>query len=63
MLENELRLARSGVVILPASPGFYHLPNTLDDMVNFVVGKVLDQVGQEHSLFKRWDETQVVPDP
>ena len=55
MLENELRLAQAGAVILPASPAFYHEPRSIDDMVDFVVGKVLDQVGQEHSLFKRWE--------
>jgi flavin prenyltransferase len=55
MLENELKLARLGVVILPASPGFYHHPSTKDDLVLFVVGKILDQVGQEHSLFERWE--------
>jgi 4-hydroxy-3-polyprenylbenzoate decarboxylase len=55
MLENELKLAREGVVILPAAPAFYHEPRSVDDMVNFVVGKVLDQLGQEHELFRRWD--------
>jgi 4-hydroxy-3-polyprenylbenzoate decarboxylase len=54
MLENELKLARLGVTILPASPGFYHHPRTVDDLVDFVVGKILDQVGQEHALFERW---------
>jgi 4-hydroxy-3-polyprenylbenzoate decarboxylase len=54
MLENELKLARLGVMILPASPGFYHRPRTMDDLVDFVVGKILDQVGQEHTLFERW---------
>ena len=53
-LENMLKLANQGVVILPAMPGFYHGPKTLDDLVNFVVGKVLDQLGIEHHLFKRW---------
>jgi 4-hydroxy-3-polyprenylbenzoate decarboxylase len=53
-LENLLRLARAGAVIVPAMPAFYHAPQTLDDLVAFVVGKVLDQLGVEHELFKRW---------
>lgn len=53
-LENMLKLARLGVVILPASPGFYHKPSTVDDLVNHVVGKVLDVLGVEGNLFKRW---------
>lgn len=55
MLENELRLARAGAVILPASPAFYSEPRSIDDMLNFVVGKILDQLGQRHDLFKRWE--------
>jgi 4-hydroxy-3-polyprenylbenzoate decarboxylase len=54
MIENELRLSRAGAVILPASPGFYHQPKSVEDMVDFVVGKVLDQLGVEHELYKRW---------
>ena len=46
-LENMLKLARLGTVILPASPGFYHQPKTIDDLVNHVVGKVLDALGIE----------------
>ena len=53
-LENLLRLSRAGAVIIPAMPAFYHKPQTLDDLVNFVVGKVLDQLGVEHRLFERW---------
>ncbi len=53
-LENMLKLAGSGSTILPAMPGFYHGPGSIDDLVNHVVGKVLDQFGIEHSLFKRW---------
>ncbi len=53
-LENMLRLANQGVVILPAMPGFYHEPKSVEDVVNFVVGKVLDQLGVDHKLFKRW---------
>jgi 4-hydroxy-3-polyprenylbenzoate decarboxylase len=53
-LENMLRLTNQGVVILPAMPGFYHAPQSVDDLVDFVVGKVLDQLGIEHALFRRW---------
>jgi 4-hydroxy-3-polyprenylbenzoate decarboxylase len=53
-LENMLKLARLGVVILPAAPGFYHKPETIDDLVNHVVGKVLDTLGVESNLFRRW---------
>jgi len=53
-LENMLRLARAGAVILPPSPGFYQHPQTVDDIVDFVVARVLDQVGVEHTLMQRW---------
>jgi len=53
-LENMLSLTRAGAVILPASPGFYHRPATIDDLVNFVVARVLDHLGVEHSLVPRW---------
>ena len=55
-LENLLRLSRAGARILPAMPGFYQQPQTLDDVVNFVVGKVLDNLGIAHQLFKRWGD-------
>ena len=53
-LENLLKLARLGVRIVPPMPAFYHQPRTMADLVDFVVGKVLDQLGVEHNLFKRW---------
>ena len=53
-LENMLKLAKLGVVIIPASPGFYHNPKSADDLVNHVVGKVMDILGVESNLFKRW---------
>jgi 4-hydroxy-3-polyprenylbenzoate decarboxylase len=53
-LENLLRLARAGAVVIPAMPAFYHAPRSLDDLIDFVVGKVLDQLGVGHELFKRW---------
>ncbi len=55
-LENLLRLSQSGAVILPAMPGFYHGPQTIEDLVDFVVGKILDQLDVQHSLFTRWGE-------
>lgn len=53
-LRNMTTLAEAGAVILPASPAFYQRPESLDDAVSFVVGKVLDVLGIEHDLFKRW---------
>ncbi|WP_321392909.1 flavin prenyltransferase UbiX [uncultured Desulfuromusa sp.] len=53
-LENLLRLSKAGAQILPAMPGFYQQPDTVADLVNFVVGKILDNLGVEHQLFKRW---------
>lgn len=54
-LENMLRLARAGGIILPASPGFYHLPENMGDLIGHVVGRILDQFAIEHSLYKRWE--------
>lgn len=53
-LENMLRLTHAGAVILPASPGFYHRPAGIDDLVDFVVGRVLAQLGIPSSLGPRW---------
>jgi 4-hydroxy-3-polyprenylbenzoate decarboxylase len=53
-LENMLSLTRAGAIILPASPGFYHRPRTIDDLVDFVVARVLDHLGVEQSLVPRW---------
>lgn len=55
-LENMLRLARMGVVILPANPGFYHRPQQVEDLVDFVVARILDRIGVPHSLLPRWGE-------
>ncbi len=55
-LENMLKLARLGVCILPPSPGFYHHPRTVEDLVDFVVARVLDQLGVAHQLMARWGE-------
>jgi 4-hydroxy-3-polyprenylbenzoate decarboxylase len=53
-LENMMTLTRAGAVILPASPGFYHRPRTIGDLVDFIVGRVLDQLGVEQALVPRW---------
>ena len=55
-LENMVKAARAGAQILPAMPAFYHHPKTVDDMVNFVVGKVLNLLRIKHNLFKGWRE-------
>ena len=53
-LENLLRLSQAGAQILPAMPGFYQKPQSVAELVDFVVGKVLDSLSVEHQLFKRW---------
>lgn len=53
-IENMLKLARAGAVILPANPGFYHHPQSVDDLVDFVVARVLDHLGVAHALMPRW---------
>lgn len=53
-LENMLRLAKLGTIILPPIPAWYNDPQSLDDVENFVVGKVLDLLKIEHNLYKRW---------
>jgi 4-hydroxy-3-polyprenylbenzoate decarboxylase len=56
-LENMLRLTRAGAVVLPASPGFYHRPLSIAELVDFVVARVLDQLHVEHNLGHRWGDT------
>jgi 4-hydroxy-3-polyprenylbenzoate decarboxylase len=54
-LENMLRLSRAGASILPASPGFYHHPKTIDDVVRFVVARAMEQLGVQQDLVKPWE--------
>ncbi|WP_348720328.1 flavin prenyltransferase UbiX [uncultured Alcanivorax sp.] len=55
-LENMLKLSRLGVTIMPAAPGFYHQPETVQDLVDFIVARLLDHLGVEQTLVKRWGE-------
>jgi len=55
-LENLLRLSKAGAQILPAMPAFYQKPQSVEDLIDFVVGKVLDSLEIDHQLFKRWGE-------
>lgn len=57
-LENMLTLARAGAVILPANPGFYHRPVSAADLVDFIVARVLDQLGIGHQLLARWGQEE-----
>ena len=61
-LEAMARMSAWGVVILPASPGFYNSPESIGDLVDFVVARILDQMGVEHSLGRRWTGDEVVRD-
>jgi 4-hydroxy-3-polyprenylbenzoate decarboxylase len=54
-LGNMLRLTRAGAVVMPASPGFYHRPEQISELVDFVVARMLDQLGVDQKLVKRWD--------
>ncbi|HEX6069064.1 MAG TPA: flavin prenyltransferase UbiX [Longimicrobiaceae bacterium] len=58
-LENMTRLARAGATILPAAPGFYHRPRTVAEMVDFVVARILDHLGVENRLSRRWASGEV----
>ncbi len=60
-LENMLRLTYAGAVVLPAAPGFYHRPTTVDQLVDFVVARVLDQLGVAQALVPRWGSGAVRP--
>lgn len=53
-IDNMRKATEAGAVVLPASPGFYHGPKSIDDLVKFVVGRICDQLGVEKELIKRW---------
>ncbi|MCB1949292.1 flavin prenyltransferase UbiX [Nitrosomonas sp.] len=60
-LENMLKLSNVGAVILPANPGFYHHPQTLQDIIDFIVARILDHLAIKHQLIPRWGEKQSPP--
>lgn len=60
-LENMLRLARAGALILPANPGFYHRPESVQALVDFVVARILDHLAVPHELMRRWGEPDAPP--
>ena len=57
-LENMLRVSKEGGIILPAMPAFYHNPENIEDITNFIVGKVLDVLKIENEMFKRWEKPE-----
>jgi len=61
-LENMTRLARAGALILPAAPGWYHQPQSLDDLVDFLVARILDQLGIDNTLCRRWGDAPDLSD-
>jgi 4-hydroxy-3-polyprenylbenzoate decarboxylase len=63
-LENMLGVTRAGAVVLPAMPGWYHRPQTLDDLIGFVVARICDQLGVENAAIPRWgDDPHPQPEP
>src|SRR5579872_751034 len=57
-LENMKRLADAGATVMPAMPGFYHAPRSIQDLIDFVVGRICDHLQIEHRLFKRWGDAE-----
>lgn len=57
-LENMLRLTRAGAVVMPAAPGFYHRPQRIEELVDFLVARILDHLGVEQTLAPRWGDSQ-----
>jgi len=60
-LENMLRLTQAGAIVLPASPGFYHRPAKLEDLIDFIVGRILSHLGVEHAVGPVWRRGETAP--
>ena len=58
-LENMAKLSAWGAIIIPASPGFYNLPQTMDDLIDFIVARILDHLGRDNDLTKRWTGEEI----
>ena len=58
-LENMAKLSAWGTVVIPASPGFYNHPTSIDDMVDFILARILDQIGMEHTIGRRWTGDEI----
>ena len=56
--ENMYKLSRIGATIIPAMPGFYNHPQTIDDLVDFMVGKILNYLNIDNNLFNKWEDTE-----
>ncbi|MEC9254572.1 MAG: UbiX family flavin prenyltransferase, partial [Pseudomonadota bacterium] len=56
-LTNMLTLTRMGATVMPACPGFYHEPQSIDDLIDFIVARILNQLGIDHTLMPRWGES------
>lgn len=54
-LENAVTLTKAGGIILPAMPAFYHKPASIDDLINYVIGKIMDQLDIDHDLYRKWE--------
>jgi len=58
-LQNMIMLSDIGVIVLPAMPGFYQRPKSMDDLITHIAGKIMDQFGIEHNIYRRWGEALV----
>ena len=58
-LENMAKLSQWGTIVIPASPGFYNHPTSIDDLVDFIVARILDQLGLEHTVGRRWTGDEI----
>lgn len=57
-LKNMLTLTEAGAIVMPANPGFYHMPKTVEDIIDFMVARILDQLNIEHDLMNKWGDSK-----
>jgi 4-hydroxy-3-polyprenylbenzoate decarboxylase len=60
-LENMIKVTQAGAVVLPAMPGWYHVPRSLDDLIDFIVARICDQLGIDNDLIERWGKDAAAP--